>query len=156
MRLTRLPNFDVQNWDPLRQLSSLRDEIDRLFEEPLASARFPQGFWLGGGWPTVDIHEDRDNFVVTVEVPGMKKEDIDVAVHDGMLSISGERSVDAKYENAEAHRNERFTGRFQRSFTLPTLVNVEKANAAYQDGILTITLPKAEEAKPKQIKVHAD
>ena len=156
MRLTRTRNFDPQSWDPFRQLSSLRDEIDQLFEEPLASARVPQSFWLSGGWPTVDIHEDRDHIVVTVEVPGMKRDDIDVSVHDGVLSISGERKVGEKYENADAHRSERFTGRFQRSFTLPVLVNVDKANASYQDGILTVTLPKAEEAKPKQITIHAD
>jgi HSP20 family protein len=152
----RFRNFDLQNWDPFRQLSSLRQEIDRLFDEPLASANAPQSFWLGGGWPSVDVQEDRDNVVVTVEVPGMKKEDIDVSLHDGVLSISGERTVDAKYEVAEAHRTERFSGRFQRSFALPVLVNTDKANAAYQDGVLTITLPKAEEAKPKQITVHAD
>ena len=156
MRLARFNNLDLQNWDPFRQLSTLREEIDRLFDEPLASARTPQDFWLSGGWPTMEVHEDRDNLVVTVEVPGMKKEDIDLTLHDGVLSISGERKVDEKYQEAASHRTERFVGRFQRSIALPTLVNVDKVDATYQDGVLKITLPKAEEAKPKQITVRAD
>ena len=156
MTPTRFRNLELQSWDPFRQLSSLRQEIDRLFDEPLASLTTPQSFWLGGGWPTVDIREDRDNVVVSVEVPGMKKEDIDVSFHDGVLSVSGERKAESRLEEAETHRTERFAGRFQRAFNLPVKVNADKASAMYQDGILMITLPKAEEAKPKQIQVHAD
>ena len=156
MTPTRFKTFDLQNWDPFRQLSSLRQEIDRLFDEPIASLARPQNFWLGGAWPTVDVREDRDNVTITVEVPGVKKEEIDVSFHDGMVSVSGERKVEKKFEEAEAHRTERFNGRFHRSFNLPVKVNAEKANASYRDGILTITLPKAEEAKPKQIEVRVD
>lgn len=156
MKLARFKNFDLQNWDPLRQLSSLRTEIDRLFDEPMSVLTAPRDFWLGGGWPSVDVDEDRDNVTVKVEVPGMRKEDIDVSWHDGVLSISGERKAQEKFTDAETHRNERFVGRFHRALTLPVRVNAEKTNASYQDGILTITLPKAEEAKPKQIQVRTD
>jgi HSP20 family protein len=155
MTPTRFSPFDLQNWNPFRQLSSLRQEIDRLFDEPIASLARPQDFWLGGGWPTVDVREDRDFVTITVEVPGMKKEDIDVSFHDGVVSISGERNLE-KFEEAEAHRAERFSGRFHRALTLPVKVNADKANASYRDGILVITLPKSEEAKPKQIEVRID
>src|SRR5687768_18602195 len=143
-------------WDPFRQLSSLREEIDRLFDRPLSAFNVPQQFWLGGGWPSVDLYEDRDKLVVKVEVPGMKKEDIDISLHDGVLAISGERKIEEKYEKAETHRTERFEGRFHRALSLPVAVQADKTNATYQDGVLTIALPKAEEAKPKQIQVQAE
>lgn len=148
--------FNLQALDPFHHLSSLREEIDRLFEQPLSVFTAPQQFALGGGWPTVDLYEDRDKLVVKVEVPGMKKDDIDISFHDGVLAISGERRSEEKYENAETHRSERFVGRFHRALTLPVPVQADKTSANYQDGVLTITLPKAEEAKPKQIRVQAD
>ena len=153
MTPARFRNANVETWDPFRHLSSLREEIDRLFDQPVSA---PQQFWLGGGWPTIDLYEDHDKLVVKVEVPGMKKEDIDISLHDGVLAIAGERKAEEKFENAETHRSEMFVGRFQRALTLPTPVQVDKVNATYQDGILTVSLPKAEEAKPKQIKVQAD
>jgi HSP20 family protein len=142
-------------WSPFRQLSSLRDEIDRLFDNPLSSlTELSQPF--SGGWvPALDVYEDRDNYVVKMELPGMKKDQIDISLHDGVLSVSGERKEEEKHEDAETYRSERFFGRFQRSVALPAAVSAEEVNASYQDGILTITLPKAEEAKPKQITINA-
>ena len=84
----------------------------------------------------------------------MKREDIDVSLHEGSLSISGERKGEEKHEDAEVYRAERFFGRFQRTVTVPTSVAVDKVKAQYKDGILTITLPKTEEAKPKHIDVN--
>jgi len=101
----------------------------------------------------MDVFETKDSFVVRAELPGMKKEDIEVTMHDGCLSVSGERKGEEKHKDAEVYRAERFFGRFQRSVTLPTPVAPDKVKAAYKDGILTITLPKTEEAKPKQIDV---
>jgi HSP20 family protein len=146
----------TETWDPFRQLSSLREEIDRLFDQPLNAYSSPTQFWLGGGWPAVDLYEDRDKLVVKVEVPGMKKEDIDISLHDGLLAISGERKFEEKYDKATEHRSERFVGRFSRALSLPVSVQADKTSANYLDGILTITLPKAEEAKPKQIQVQAE
>ena len=154
MTPSRFRNNTLEAWDPFHQLSSLREEIDRLFEQPLSNT--PQQFWLGGGWPAVDLHEDRDKLLVRVEVPGMKKEDIDISLQDGVLAITGERKAEEKYEKAQTHRSERFVGRFHRALTLPISVQADKTSASYQDGVLTITLPKAEEAKPKQIQVQAD
>lgn len=134
------------------RLSSLRDEIDRLFEAPLAE--FARGSRLLSGWtPAMDVFEQKDNVVVRAELPGMKREDIEVSLHDNTLSISGERKFEESNKDHEVYRSERFFGRFQRSVSLPTLVSGDKVKASYKDGVLTVTLPKAEEAKPKHIDV---
>jgi len=152
MNLTRWQRSESV-WPGFGRLSNLRDEIDRLFEVPLAElARTSQ---LLSGWtPALDLHEDKDNLFVKIELPGMKKEDINISLHDGSLSISGERRSEEKTENTEVYRSERFVGRFQRTVTLPAPIAVDKVKADYKDGILTITLPKTEEAKPKQIDVQ--
>lgn len=151
--LTRWHRPELSTWPGLPRLTDLRDEIDRLFEAPLAElARSSQ---LLSGWtPALDMFEDKDNIYVRAELPGMKKEDIEVSLHEGTLSISGERKSEEKEENREAYRTERFFGRFQRAVSLPTLVEPDKIKAEYRDGILSITLPKAEQAKPKQITVN--
>jgi HSP20 family protein len=154
MNLVRYQRPDLA-WTGFGRLSSLRDELDRLFESPWTElARTSQ---LLSGWtPALDVHEDKDNFVVYAELPGMKREDIDVSLHDGALSISGERKTEKKYEEAEVCRTERFFGKFQRTVTLPAAVAADKVKAQYKDGVLTITLPKTEEAKPRQIDVNVN
>jgi len=145
----------LATWPAFGQLTGLRDEIDRLFEAPLAElARTSQ---LLSGWtPALDMYEDKDNVYVRAELPGMKKEDIDVSLHNGSLNISGERKNEEEFKDAEVYRSERFVGRFQRALTLPTPVAADQIKAQYKDGILNITLPKAEEAKPKQIDVKVN
>jgi HSP20 family protein len=118
-------------------------------------------FWSGfgrtgqlfTGWsPALDLYETGDHFVAVVELPGMRKEDIDISLHDGTLTINGERK--REINNGEtAQRTERYVGTFRRSIALPTRVDASKVSATYQNGILKVTLPKAEEAKPKQIQV---
>jgi HSP20 family protein len=154
MNLTRYQRPEVA-WPGFGRLSSLRDELDRLFESPWTElARTSQ---LLSGWtPALDIHEDKDNFIVRAELPGMKREDIDVSLHDGALSISGERKMEQKFEEAEVYRTERFFGKFQRTVALPAAVAADKVKAQYKDGVLTVTLPKTEEAKPKQISVNVN
>ncbi|HYV28428.1 MAG TPA: Hsp20/alpha crystallin family protein [Candidatus Eisenbacteria bacterium] len=139
-------------WPGFGRLSNLREEIDRLFEAPLAElARSTQ---LLSGWtPALDVFEDKDNIFVKAELPGMKKEEIELSLHDGSLSISGERKSENKYEDAEVYRAERFVGKFQRTVALPSPVAADKVKAQYKEGILTVTLPKTEEAKPKHIDV---
>jgi HSP20 family protein len=136
---------------PFRQLSSLQEQLDRLFDAPWS---LTNGQSLGDWVPALDMFEDKDNYVVKLEAPGMSKEAIDISLHDGVLSISGERKEEEKHEEGQTYRSERFFGRFQRSVSLPAKVNAEKVSASYKDGILTITLPKAEEAKPKQIAIN--
>jgi HSP20 family protein len=150
--LSRWQHPEVMTWQGLGRLTDLQDEIDRLFEAPLAE--FTRTSRLLNGWtPALDVYEDKDNLFVKAELPGMKREQIEVSLHDGVLSISGERKNESKYEDAEVYRAERFVGRFQRTVSLPAPVAADKAKAQYQDGILTITLPKTEESKPKQIDV---
>jgi len=143
----------MATWPTFGRLTDLREEIDRLFEAPLAElTRTSQ---LLSGWtPALDVYEDKDNVYVRAELPGMKREEIELSLHNGSLSLSGERKSEGKYKDAEVYRSERFFGRFQRTVTLPTPVAAEKVKAQYQDGILTVTLPKAEEAKPKHIDVN--
>ncbi len=124
------------------RLSNLQDELDRLFESPRSN-------WL----PALDVQEDKDNYVVHTELPGLKREDIEVTLHDGALLISGERKAEAKQEGVEIHRQERYYGKFQRALTLPEPVAADKIKAEYKDGVLTVTLPKTEAAKPKIIDV---
>ena len=151
--LTRWQRPELSTWPAFGRLTDLRDEIDRLFESPLTELARTSN--LLSGWnPALDLYEDKDNLYVKVELPGMKREDIDVSLHEGSLSISGERKSEQKHEDAEVYRAERFFGRFQRTVMLPTPVAAEKVKAQYKDGILNITLPKTEEAKPKHIDVN--
>jgi HSP20 family protein len=152
MKLTRFqPSGDLWHWSPANQWDTLRDEINRLFDPVAGPPRATQFFNVWS--PPLDLYEDNDHLLVRVELPGMKKEDIEISLHEGVLSISGERKSEGKYNQAETYRSERFYGRFQRTVALPKGVAADKVKATYQDGILTVTLPKTEEAKPKQIEV---
>ncbi len=148
MTITRWQRPILSTIDPFEQLLNFREEMNRLFESPMEGSSQAFNTWA----PAIDLFEDKDNFFVRAELPGMKKEDIDVSLHEGTLLVSGERKLH-EAEGARAHRSERFSGQFQRSVALPTAVASDKVTASYRDGILTITLPKAEEAKPKQIEV---
>ncbi len=131
-------------WPTLGRLANLQDELDRLFEAPMQS-------WS----PALDVHEDKNNFNVRVELPGLKREDIEVSLHEGSLVITGERKTETISEDTAVHRQERYYGKFSRVLTLPTAVAADQIKAQYKDGILTVTLPKAEAAKPKTIAVSA-
>ncbi len=134
----------------LDPLSRLQHEVQRLFEAPLADF----GTQFFNVWaPALDVYEDKDNLLVTLEVPGMKKEDFSITLHDGVLSISGERRFAGARQKTAGYLSERFEGRFQRSVNLPKAVQGDQVRAAYLDGVLTVTLPVAAEAKPKQIVV---
>jgi HSP20 family protein len=139
----------------LDRWSNLRDELDSLFALPFWSNFQRQGQLFSGWSPALDIYQNNDNVIARVELPGMRKEDIEISLHDGMLTISGERKAESN-EGDKAERSERYVGKFRRSISLPTLVDANKVTASYRDGILTVTLPKAEEAKPKQIQVNVD
>ena len=153
MRLVRYTRPNLWSLSPIEQMTSLRDEINRLFEAPFGDLLRASEF--SNGWaPALDLREDKDNLVAVLEVPGMKKEDIEVSVHEGVLSISGERKREVETEEAGVHRSERTYGRFQRTLTLPKPIKVTDIKAGYKDGILTVTMPKTEEAKPKQISVE--
>jgi HSP20 family protein len=138
MRLVNYPRTSLA----FNRLSDLGSELSQLFEAPLTG-------WL----PALDVQENKDNYTIRVELPGLRREDIEVGLEDGTLTISGERKTETPNEGTEVHRQERFYGKFSRAITLPTAVTADKVKAQYKDGILTVTLAKAEEAKPKQIIV---
>jgi len=149
MNLLRFQRQNVTPW-ALEGLGEIQKEINRLFDGSLNRA----GFDVFNTWaPAVDLFDEKDNFVVRAELPGLKKEDIDISYEDGALTISGERKEE-KRERSNPSRTERYFGRFQRTLTLPKMVDGSKVTAKYTDGILSVTLPKAEEAKPKHIEVH--
>lgn len=106
--------------------------------------------------PALDVHDDREAFTVALEAPGMKKEDFEISYHDGVLSIAGERKQAKESKEKNYFRRERLFGRFTRSVSLPTDVKTDAIAANYKDGVLTVSLPKAEEAKPKQIEVNVN
>src|SRR2546421_7318358 len=123
-------------------LSRLRDEIDRLFEAPFGRW-FPPATDLFEGWsPAVDVYEDKNNVFVKAELPGLKKEDIQVSAYDGVLHVSGERKEEAERKEASGYRAERYFGRFERNISLPKAVQGDNIRAEYKDGILTVICPK--------------
>jgi HSP20 family protein len=125
----------------LGRLTTLQDQLDQLLDAQRAWA------------PALDVAEDKDGFRVRLELPGLKREEIDVSLEDGALTITGERKTETPQEGSTIHRQERHYGKFSRTLTLPSEVVADKVKAAYKDGILTVTLPKAEAAKPKTIAV---
>jgi HSP20 family protein len=153
MNLIRYQTPNSVMWPSLDRWANLRNDLDTLLELPFwaGSSRQSQ---LSSGWsPALDLYQNNDNIVAVVELPGLRKEDIEISLQDGTLTISGERKDETGGENG-ATRTERCTGKFRRSVTLPTRVDGNKVSATYKDGVLTVTLPKAEEAKPKQIQIN--
>lgn len=155
MTLTRWQT-PKQTWSfsPFRPVTTLRDELDQIFNTAFGQVFGPADQTQSPWVPAVDLYQNKDSFTVKCELPGLKKEDINISLHDGSLTISGERKREEKKQEGEVYRTERYEGSFSRSLVLPSKVDAEKINATYKDGVLTVTLPKAEEAKPKQIHVN--
>ena len=151
MNLIRYQTPELSTWPTLDRWSNLRDELNSLFDLPLLANLNRQD--LFSGWsPALDLYQNSDNLVAVIELPGMRKEDIEISLHDGTLTIAGERKSSSS-NGEKAERSERYVGSFRRSISLPARVDTSKVSATYRDGILTVTLPKAEEAKPKRIDV---
>jgi HSP20 family protein len=159
MQIFKRTPMNIQRYQPypaselsraFDRLAALREEMDGLFDNSFRSFFGVPGSF--STWsPAIDVYQDKDQFTVVAEAPGMKKEDLDLSLHNGVLTISGERKREEKSE--QGYRSERFVGRFQRSVTLPASIDASKVKASYQDGLLKVVLPKSEEAKPKQIEV---
>jgi len=145
--------MDIIPWKPFGgELSSLRQEMDRLWdrfvgESPLA--RRITGDW----WPTVDVSEAKDNFIIKAELPGMDDKDVSVTISGDVLTIKGEKKKEEEEKDEHHYRAERYYGSFQRSFQLPSSVKTDKIEADFDKGILKVTLPKVEEAKKKEVKI---
>jgi len=140
-------------WDPASEMLSLRDAMDRLLSESFIRPWFGRGTLFDAKALALDMYETDSDVVVEATVPGVKPEEIDVQVTGNVLTIKGERKEEKKEEKAAYIYQERSFGSFCRSVTLPTEVNVDKATAEFESGVLTLTLPKSETAKPKSIKI---
>jgi HSP20 family protein len=143
----------IIRWDPFRDLSVIQDRMNKIFEETLARSRGDEATTLTVWAPAVDIYETKDAIVVNAELPGIEQKDVEVQIHDNMLTIRGERKFETDVKRENFHRIERSYGTFQRSFSLPNTIRQDTVKARFTNGILEITLPKMEEAKPKQVKV---
>jgi HSP20 family protein len=142
-------NQSVVRWDPFQDVGDLQSEMNRMFD----------GFFgrsmpgLDRVWaPAVDVFETKDDLVVRAELPGMTEKDVDVSITGDILTLKGERGAAADGQES-VHRSERWYGKFERSLTLPIPIQADKVKATYRDGVLTIQLPKAEEVKPRAIKI---
>jgi HSP20 family protein len=152
--------MSVSRWDPFQDLLAIQDEMNQLFGRaigtPGGQGRSQQGQTGQRMWaPALDISERKDAYVVAVEVPGVKADDLDITLEDGLLTIQGERQFTQESSEQQFHRVERRYGSFRRSITLPAQVQAEQIEASFEDGVLQVIVPKAEEAKPKKISVRA-
>ncbi len=142
----------ITRWEPFRNLTSFQDQMSRFLEDSFF--RFPTDDSSITTWaPAVDIYEDGNNLVVKADLPDINEKDLDLRIENNTLTLRGERKFEKKVEEDNYLRVERRYGAFSRSFSLPNTVNTEAIKADYKNGVLTVTLPKREEAKPKQIKV---
>jgi HSP20 family protein len=130
--------------------------VDQLFDYAFGQALRAQNFGRGAAGPALEVFEDKDNITVRAELPGLKKEEIQINLQDGILAISGERRRDEKQNAGQGFRSERLLTRFHRTVSLPAEVNPETIKATYTDGILAVTLPKSEKAKPRQIPISVN
>ena len=144
----------VTRWDPSREMEELQNRLSNFFgRTPARLGDAKEESMTVAEWaPLVDITEDEKEYIIKTELPEVKKEDVKVAVENGLLTIVGERKFE-KEENKKYHRIERAYGRFVRSFIVPDYVEADKVSAEFKDGVLKVHLPKSEKTKPKQIEV---
>jgi HSP20 family protein len=141
----------IARLEPFRGLSTLQDQLNRLFNEPFRAQE--EGSALTHWAPAVDISETPNELVVKADLPDVNEKDIDVRVENNLLTIRGERKFERSVSEENFLRVERAYGSFSRSFSLPNTLNTDAIAAAYRNGVLTVTLPKREETKPRQVKV---
>ncbi len=149
----------IIRWDPWRDFTGLQERINRMFDEamrPLTPRGEGEELERGAWAPAVDIYETDNEYVVYADLPGVKKEEISIELKDNTLTLRGEKKFEEKVERDNYLRVERSYGTFVRSFTVPHGVEADKIKARFKDGVLELTIPKREEAKPKQIKVEVD
>ena len=141
----------LARWEPFREMDDIRTGFDRLLER-ISPSLYGEGMWM----PAVDIKDTGENLVVKAEVPGFDKKDINISLTGDTITISGKMQEEKEEKKAQYLYRERVSGSFTRSFTLPVPVDREKVKATCKDGVLEIILPKAEEAKTKEIKVNVE
>jgi HSP20 family protein len=144
----------MNRFDPYRSFGDLRSEVNRIFGSFLGGGGGPTAV-QGAGTPVVDMYATNDNLVVTVELPGVSDKDVQLSVTGDVLSIRGKRLDADEAKDAHYYWGERWFGQFERHIALPFPVNADSITAAFKEGVLTVTLPKADEIKPRQIRVEA-
>ena len=142
------PTFD----NPFADFDSVRREMQRLLDTVTGDAFAEVG---AGVFPPMNITQDDDNFYLRAEVPGINPKELSIAAVRNRVSLAGKREIQREHERVSYHRRERAEGSFNRTVTLPSEVDAERVDARYADGVLTLTLPKAEQAKPRQITVRS-
>ncbi len=148
--------MSITRCEPFRDLISTQERFNQLFNEAFGRAFGDLQEVTPRTWaPAVDIYETDENLVLQAELPGINPDDVDIRIEDNTLYLKGERKFEKEVKEGNLHRVERSYGTFTRSFTLPGSINVDKVKAEYKNGILTLTMPKREEAKPKTIKIQA-
>jgi HSP20 family protein len=145
----------IVRWEPFRDLVTTQDRLNRLFNETMGRFWGDEGMRAGNWVPAVDIYETEQNVVLKAELPGVDPKEVEVTVHDGALYLKGERKYEKEVKEENYHHVERAYGSFARSLTLPASIDQEKVEAEFKDGVLTLTMPKREEAKAKKIKISA-
>lgn len=144
--------MEIRKWNPFSEFMAMQNQLERLFGE--AVERGSRGDFNFGSWaPPVDLREESDKLVFEMELPGLKKNDIEISIENNVLTIKGERKFEKEEKKENYHRIERAYGKFSRSFSLPTTVNPDGIDASLKDGVLTLSLPYAEESKPKKISI---
>lgn len=148
--------MELVRWEPFDGLTRIQSRMNELFDEAFGRSRTLPVYTTSVWYPPVDILESRDSYLIRAELPGMKKEDVNLEVQEGTLSLSGERKIDEPASGVEYHRAERVAGKFSRSFNLPQTIKQDGISATFRDGILEVHVPKADEAKPKQITISVN
>lgn len=146
---------NLTRWEPMRDVITLRDAMDRLFDEAFTRPWGGGDGLLHASAPAIDMYQTENDVVVKAAVPGLKPEDVQINVTGDMLTIKGETRESSETKEKAYHIREQRWGSFERTIPLPTLITSDKAKADFENGVLTITLPKAEEVKPKTITVKA-
>ncbi|UCD90473.1 MAG: Hsp20/alpha crystallin family protein [Desulfobacterales bacterium] len=147
--------MQLVKWNPRKDFFNLHNYVNRMFDDCFyPTARQPFHSSLTEWNPIVDIYEKEYQFVIKADLPGIERKDIQIDVKDHVLTIRGERSSENEVKKQNFYRQERALGRLERSFALPSKVDVETIKASYKDGVLKVEVPKPEEQKPKQITVH--
>ena len=146
--------MSIVRWDPFRELEEMNDRLNRVFgRASLAHAKDKDAMVAFDWAPSVDISENNEEFVIKAELPGVNKDDVKVAVEEGIVRIQGERKQEKEEKDKKFHRVERSYGSFLRTFSLPTNIDEAKIQAQFKDGVLNVRLPKSASAKPKAIEV---
>ena len=146
----------IVRWDPFRDLVSIQDELNRLFGRTFTGVEATRPTAAGSWMPAMDVFETEGEIVATVELPGIDPDDVEVAVEDSTLTISGSREFSSEVREESFHRIERRYGSFSRAITLPQIADTEKVEAVFDKGVLTVEVPKVEKAKPKKIQIKAE